>query len=89
MLKMARLLPFVDNGGEADIVKLKYLISAIAINSLLQPSPSFRVWSASLEERLWKPMTDYSGLFQVGDHYNLCCRQSTCQNSLVIIGSEY
>ena len=32
MLTMVRLLPFVDNGGEADIVKLKYLISAIAIN---------------------------------------------------------
>ena len=38
MLTMARLLPFVDNGGEpmhsamhADIIKLKYLISAIAI----------------------------------------------------------
>ena len=34
MLTMVRLLPFVDNGGEpmqADIVKLKYLISAIAV----------------------------------------------------------
>ena len=31
MLTMVRLLPFVDNGGEADIVKLKCLISALAI----------------------------------------------------------
>ena len=31
MLTMVRLLTFVDNGGEADIAKLKYLISATAI----------------------------------------------------------